>query len=168
MTKVQLAEDLKLFCESATKDMIFPLEVQQGDTEQKSRAPAVYKNRLPRSKEYRRYAPYIIVQVGDSHHVQKEGDKPRYRVTVRFIYCVYCEDEQDGATMLLNLMDRIEQKLLKSVQIGKHFLLDVHEPLESLPYIDDTAPFFAGETVCTFMLPAIEREVNFNGFKKGI
>lgn len=164
MTRVQLLDDLKPFCEDAVKDMKFPLEVQQGDTEQIRRAPVVYKMRLPNSKEYRKYAPYIIAQIVNSHHEQKEGEKPLYKVVVRFIFGVYCEDEQDGAIMLLNVMDRVQERLLKSVQVGKYFELDVHEGLEALPYPDNTAPFFAGEMIGTFKRPGIEREVNFNGF----
>lgn len=159
MTRVMLLDDLTAFCEDAVKNMKFPLEVQQGDTEQIYREPAVYKMRLPHSKDARKYAPYIIVQVINSTHTQKAGDKPRYMVPVRFIFCVYCKDEQDGSIMLLNVMDRVQEKLLKSVQVGKRFLLNIHEPLESIIYSADTAPFFAGEMMGTFVLPATEREV---------
>lgn len=164
MTRVQLLDDLKPFCEDAVKDMKFPLEVQQGDTEQIRRAPVLYKMRLPYSKEYRKYAPYIIAQITNSYHEQKTGEKPMYKVVVRFIFGVYCEDEQDGAIMLLNVMDRVQERLLKSVQVGKYFELDVHEPLEGFVYPNDTAPFFAGEMIGTFKRTGIEREVNFNEF----
>lgn len=166
MTLVELLDDLTAFCKDATKNMKFPLEVQQGDTKLIHRAPDVYKGRLPHSKEFKKYVPYIIVQVTNSTHTQKEGDKPRFMVPVRLVFCVYCEDEQEGSVMLLNLMDRVRYKLLKRVQVGKYSLLNVHEPLESNVYQEDTAPYFAGEMVGTFVLPGIEREVDFNGLKK--
>lgn len=159
MTRVELLEDLTVFCEEAVKGMILPVEVQTGDVKQIEREPGIYKQRLPHSQNANKYAPYIIVQIVDSDHTQKEGDKPRYMVAVRFIHCVYSEDEQVGSIMLLNLMDRVQEKLLKSVQIGKAALLNVHEPLESVIYSVDTAPFFAGEMLGTFYLPGIEREV---------
>lgn len=158
MTRVMLLDDLKAFCEDAVKNMKFPLEVQQGDTKQEHRAPDVYKNRLPHSKEYKKYVPYIIAQILTGEHVQKPGE-PRYMVKVRLVFCVYGEDEQEGSIMLLNVMDRVQEKLLKSVNVGKYFKLNVGEPLESLVYTDDTAPYFAGEMVGTFELPAIKREV---------
>lgn len=159
MTSVQLLDDLKAFCEEAVKDMKFPLEVQQGDTEKVHRAPDLYKGRLPHSKEYKKYVPYIIAQIITGEHIQKPGDQPKHMEKVRLVFCVYCEDEQEGSIMLLNVMDRVQERLLKKVQIGKYFKLNVNEPLESLVYTDDTAPYFAGEMVGTFTLPAINREV---------
>lgn len=161
MTQVQLLEDLKQFCEEAVKKMVLPVQLQKGDAKAKSRVPEVYKMRLPHSSEAKKYAPYIIIQVIDSKHVQPEGKLPDYTTTVRFIFAVYGEDEQEGALMLMNLIDRVRQQLLKQVQVGAEFLLDVHSPLEMLIYPDNTAPFYAGEMVGTFYLPPIEREVNF-------
>lgn len=158
MTRVMLLDDLKAFCVNAVKDMKFPLEVQQGDTKQMYREPDVYKNRLPHSKEYKKYVPYIIAQILNGEHIQKPGE-PQYMAKVRFVFCVYSEDEQEGSIMLLNVMDRVQEKLLKSVNLGKYFKLNVGEPLESIVYTDDTAPYFAGEMVGTFVLPAIKREV---------
>lgn len=159
MTRTQLLDDFTAFCKDAVKDMKFPLEVQQGDTKKIHRAPDVYKNRLPHSKEYKKYVPYIIAQIITGEHIQKPGKQPQHTVQVRLVFCVYGEDEQEGSIMLLNVMDRVQEKILKSVQVGKYFELDVNEPLESLIYTDDTAPYFAGEMVGTFKLPAIKREV---------
>ena len=58
-------------------------------------------------------------------------------------------------------MDTVEIEILKKVKIGKYFQLDVHEPLDSIIYPNDTAPFFAGEMIGTFILPSIKREVDF-------
>lgn len=161
MTQVQLLEDLKQFCEEAVKKMVLPVQLQKGDAKAESRAPKVYKMRLPHSRAAEKYVPYIIIQVIDSKHVQPNGKLPTYTATVRFIFAVYGEDEQEGSLMLMNLIDRVRQRLLKQVQVGAEFLLDVHSPLEMLIYPDNTAPFYAGEMVGTFYLPPIEREVNF-------
>ena len=59
-------------------------------------------------------------------------------------------------------MDRIQIHLMKQLNIGKCFMLDLNEPFESLVYPDDTAPYYAGEMVGTFQLPPIQQEVNFN------
>ena len=150
MTRVKLIQELKTFCEDAIKNVSLPEAVQKGDAKEKSRVPAVYLMRLPDSNSAKKLAPYIIVQFIDSK-------------AVRFIFCVYSQDEQDGAVMLLNLMDRVQERLLEQVQIGKEFVLDEQEGVESVVYPDDTAPYYAGEMIGTFHIRPIQREVDFFG-----
>ena len=161
MTRYFLIEELKKFCEKETKHLEYPTAVQKGDTKRVKRAPKVYKMRLPNARDYKKYEPYIIIQLADSEHIQPEGSPPKHSATIRFIFCVTHEDESEGAMLLLNLMDIIQMELLKSVRIGPHFCLDVHQPLSTLIYPDDTAPYYAGEMVGTFKLTAIQPEVNF-------
>ncbi len=168
MTVVELLNSLKTLCEDATKNMILPTEVQNGDTKRIARAPEFYLQRLPNPKNAKKIVPYGIIQAIHAQHIQKPGDKPKFFVDVRFVFSVYNEDEQDGAIMLINFMERVYQRLLKDVAIGRVFLLNVNEPLEMLVYPDDTAPYFAGEMAGTFMLPPIEREVDWNGLKKQV
>lgn len=163
MTRVKLIEDLKLMCEEAVEKMRLPLAVQRGDVKRQFREPKIFGMRLPNSDSAEKYAPYIIVQLINSSHVQKAGKPPFYTAVVRFVFAVYSEDEQDGAIMLLNVMDRVQQKLLAKVQVGKPFLLDVHEPVESIVYPDNTAPYYAGEMLATFILPPTEREDGLSG-----
>ena len=47
MTSVVLLEQLKAFTEKIMADMILPVAMQQGDTEQAYRAPEVYLMPLP-------------------------------------------------------------------------------------------------------------------------
>ncbi|MCM1299274.1 MAG: hypothetical protein NC203_00350 [Firmicutes bacterium] len=159
MTQVKLLEDLKQLCKEAVKNMELPVQMQKGDTKAQSKVPDVYKMRLPHSDSAKKYVPYIIIQALSGKHVQANGERPRYTVNVRFVFAVYGEDEQEGSLMLMNLMDRVQYALLKQVQVGAEFLLDVHSALETLIYPDDTAPFYAGEMAGTFYLPPIEREV---------
>ena len=165
MTRVKLIYELKLFCESAVNGMELPLVVQKGDKEERTRVPTVYMMRLPDSQSAQKIAPYIIVQLVDSKHRREDGGypNPSYTATVRFIFCVYSQDEEVGAVMLLNVMDRVQEKLLKQIQIGDCFTLDEHEGIESVVYPDDTAPYYAGEMIGTFHIRPIEREVDLFG-----
>jgi hypothetical protein len=72
---------------------------------------------------------------------------------------VYHPDEEEGALLLLNLMERLRIRLLKDVVIAGQFELDLEAGLETLIYPDDTAPYYAGELLSTWKLPAVEREV---------
>lgn len=165
MTRVKLIQELKKFCEDAIKNIFLPEAVQKGDTKEKNRIPGVYLMRLPDSASTSKLAPYIIVQFINSKHGRNDGSlpNPSYTAVVRFIFCVYSQDEQDGAVMLLNLMDRVQERLLEQVQIGKEFVLDEHEGVESVVYPDDTAPYYAGEMIGTFHIRPIQREVDFFG-----
>lgn len=57
MTSVVLLEQLKAFTEKIMADMILPVAMQQGDTEQAYRAPEVYLMRLPDSRAAKKKAP---------------------------------------------------------------------------------------------------------------
>lgn len=57
MTCVVLLEQLKAFTEDVMKDLLLPVAMQKGDTEQEGRPPAVYLMRLPDSKSAQKKAP---------------------------------------------------------------------------------------------------------------
>ena len=77
---------------------------------------------------------------------------------VRSIFCVYCNDEQEGALHLLNLMERLRIRLLQDVVIGGQFELDLEAGIEVLIYPENTAPYFAGEMSTTWKMPSVERK----------
>ena len=93
--------------------------------------------------------------------LQKGDTEQSFRpAKVRSICCVYNDDEQEGGLMLLNLMERLRIAMLRQVVIGGQFTLDLEAGLETIVYPDDTAPYFVGEMISTWMLPPVEREVN--------
>jgi len=159
MTKVILLEQLRDFTLAATADLIMPTSMQDGDKEQKHRAAEVFLMRLPDSRSAKKKAPYVLHQIITGADKQVPGDRDSSAVTVRSIFCVYNDNEQDGGLMLLNLMERLRIGLLKKVVIGNQFTLDKEAGLETLVYPDDTAPYYAGEMISVWKLPAVEREV---------
>lgn len=162
MTKVDLLDALAEFTQAATKDLIMPVRIQKEGEEQTYRAAQVFKTRLPDSKAAQKKAPYILHQVVTSKDQQPSGDEVESFTTVRSIFCVYCDDEQEGGLMLLNLMERVRISLLKEIVIGKQFELDLDPGgagIECLVYPDDTAPYFLGEMATTWKMPKIKREV---------
>lgn len=160
MNKVILLDQLKAFTEQATADIILPTHSQKGDTGSQYRAADVYRMRLPDSRAATKKAPYILHQIITGKDIQPSGQRPNSGTTVRTIFCVYCNDEQEGGLMLLNLMERLRIALLERVVIGQQFTLDLQAGLETLVYPDDTAPYFAGEMVSTWKLPAVKRKVD--------
>lgn len=160
MTRVILLERLKAFTEDAISELLLPTKMQKGDTEQEYRVADVYKMRLPDSTAAQKKAPYIIHQLITAKDSQPRGSLGESVAKIRSIFCVYSEDEQEGALLLLNLMERVRIALLKERVVGSQFelLLD-DEGMEALIYPDDTAPYFAGEMVSNWRLPAVEREV---------
>ncbi|MBE6537940.1 MAG: hypothetical protein E7671_00555 [Ruminococcaceae bacterium] len=158
MTAAILIDKLKSFIENSVKDFSLPERVQEGDTEEIFRAPNVYKLRLDSSGEAKKKAPYIIIQLENGAHKQVKGENAQASVNIRLIFCVYHEDEQEGAVALLNVIEKVRMDLLRHIVIGGCFKLDTEEKLEWLIYNEDTAPYYAGEMIGTFLIPPIERE----------
>lgn len=165
----ELLEALKKLIEDAIKDLLLPIRAQNKDDESDFaenpdhawRKPDVYLMRLPDSKEAKKKAPYVLVQLITAADWQDERQIDDSVAVVRIICCVYDKDEQTGALNLLNLGSRIRITLLKTCTAGsnKAFVLDKTEKLEFMAYPDDTAPYYAGEMIGTWHLPPISREV---------
>ena len=164
LSKVSLLEALKEHTEAVTSDMLLPVRIQKGDDDQTptERAAEVFIGRLPDTKQSTKKAPYILHQLVNSNNKQIPGEQLASKVIVRSIFCVYCEDEQEGTLYLINLMERMRIALLRNPLIGNNvFECDLQEGLEDLVYPDDTAPYFLGEMVSTWDLPPIKREVRY-------
>lgn len=158
--RLSLLEALKAFIESKVSDIMLPVSVQKGDEAATERAPDVYIMRIPSSSSVKKYAPYILIQFVNGIDKQPHGKNSESTSLIRIIGCVYNDNEVEGAKMLLNLMETIRIAFMKTVVIDKRYKLDTDAGLESLMYLDDTAPYYVGELVGTFMEAAIEREVN--------
>lgn len=158
MTNITLLEQLKLLTEETIKDIILPVRLQKGDSEQQSRAADVHLMRLPDSTAATKKAPYIIHQFVTSKDTQPTGKQESGSSVVRSVFCVYCENEQEGALHLLNLMERLRIRLLQQVIIGQQYQLDLEAGVEMLIYPEDSAPYYAGEMSTTWKMPSVERE----------
>ena len=160
---------LKEFIEKAIKDLKLPMRIQTNadktaaitDPDSALRVPEVYLMRLPDSKEAKKKAPYVLVQLITTGDMQDERQIDDSYAIVRIILCTYNNDEQEGALALLNLAGRIRIALLKACVVGENnaFWLDKTEKLEFMAYPDDTAPYYAGEMIGVWHLPPIKREV---------
>lgn len=160
MTKVILLEKLKEFTNAVIGEIIMPVAMQENDEHPPApRKAEVYCTRLPDSKSAKKKAPYILHQIITGKDVQPAGELEASSVTVRTVFCVYCDDEQEGGLMLLNLMERLRIALLEQVIVGGQFELDLQAGVESLVYPDDTAPYFDGEMISEWKLPGIKRKV---------
>ena len=162
LSKTSLLEALKERTIEATSDMILPVQMQKGDTEATERPADVYIGRLPESKQNTKKAPYILHQMVNSVNKQIPGEQLQSKAIVRSIFCVYCDNEQEGTLMLINLMERLRISLLRNPLIGDNaFECDFQEGLEDLVYPDDTYPYYLGEMISVWELPPIKREVRY-------
>jgi len=159
MNRITLLEQLRDISKIATEDIILPVREQKGDAEKVTRAADIYLMRLPDSRAAQKKAPYIIHQLITGKDIQPPGENETASAVVRSIFCVYNDNEEEGSLMLVNLMERLRIHLLRQVVIGDQFQLDLVVGLESMVYPEDTAPYYAGEMVSTWILPAIQREV---------
>ena len=160
MTRVKLLDELVNFTEAVTATMRFPVRVQKAGESVTTKAPSVYRMRLPDSTSATKKAPYILHQVITGVDEQREGQREESTCTIRSIFCVYCDDEQEGAMYLLNLMERMRIALLRQRVLGRYFQLDLEEQIQTLNYPEDTAPYYAGEMVTVWQMPTISQELN--------
>lgn len=163
MTKIDLLNTLKAYTEEKTKDLLFPVKHQKedGDTPPPERSMTVYRMRLPSSGSAVKKAPYVIHQIitGKDARSSKNGNQLESRATVRSIFCVYNDNEEEGALSLLNAMERVRISLLKDEVLASRYQLDLKEGIEMMIYPDDSYPHYAGEMATTWRIPSIEREV---------
>lgn len=162
MTKVILLEELAAFTKAATQDLLLPARPQEEDEAPPPPRPSgVYRMRLPKFRDATRKAPYILHQVLTGKDVQQAGVRPEASAVVRTVFCVYHEDEEQGALSLLNLMEALRVALLERPVLPGPFALNLKAGLEALAYPDDgeprTAPYYLGEMISTWNMPPVVR-----------
>lgn len=103
-------------------------------------------------------APYILHQIVTGEDEQKPGGPTDSSVEIRSLFCVYGEDDQEGALRLLTTVEHFRQELLMHGVIAKQFALDLSQKLSTLYYTDNTAPYFCAELVSVWKIPSVNRE----------
>jgi len=170
-TKVGLLHELKAFTEQTVKDLLLPVKQQSRDERECDPRPAsVYLARLPDMTSYQKKAPFILHQAVTSldeiTNTNKEtGMQIRRKLksagVIRSVFCVYHPDEQEGGMALLNLMEKMRVALLEAPILNQIFELDLDEGLSQMVYPETgergTAPYYLGEMVTTWKLPAVKR-----------
>lgn len=164
MTRLDLLYALKAETELATKDILLPVARQKGDDDaQGLRRVAIHLMRLPDMSAAAKKAPYIIHQFINGVDTQNPSNSTKSIAAVRSIFTVYNLNDEEGGLSLLNLMERFRIHLLRRRVIGAAFDLHMEEGggIESLIYPEQTSPYYSGEMLTTWDIPAVEREVNY-------
>lgn len=159
MNKVILLEQLKEFTELAIKDLLMPVRPQENSPQEPPRPARVHLINLPSGRGPTEQAPYVIHRIITGKDEQPAGEREQAETLVRTVFAVYNPDEQEGGLMLLNLMERLRIALLQRRVLGGQFALDMQAGIESLIYPDNNAPFYLGEMMSRWWLPAIKREL---------
>lgn len=159
MNKVVLLEQLKEFSEQVIKDLLMPVCQQENQPQEPDRPAVVHIMNLSSGRGAVNQAPYIIHRIITGKDEQPAGEREQAGALVRTVFAVYNPDEQEGGLMLLNLMERLRIALLQKRVVGGQFALDMQAGIESLIYPDNNAPFYLGEMMSRWWLPAIKREL---------
>lgn len=154
MTPQNLINSLKEFVENSIKDIILPVNDQDGEG-LKPRAAKVHALSLPDKDSTLGAVPYVLLQL-----LKGKDEGEDFTCDIRMVICVYNPNEVDGNWQRLSLVTRIKTDLEKTVLIGKKYLLQM--PVEYLLYDSDTAPYFVAEIMTTFSLPPVHREIKTN------
>lgn len=159
MTRTQLLQDLKAFSEECLKDFLLPVKRQKTDTTERIKSPDVYLMRMPDSNSAAEKAPCLLIQIVGGMDAQSQGQKVSSSVSVRIVFMVYNQDEQEGGLALLELMERYRIALLKMVVLNNQYVLDLENGIETTVYPDNTAPYYIGEINTNWHIPPVNREV---------
>lgn len=158
MTPIDLMDVLKDYTEQVLSTVVLPVKVGR-DSEPVMKTPDVYLMNLPDVKAQREKAPYVVLQLVNGIDDQDEGKLSTSACNIRIVVCAYSEDLAEGPLQVCNVIDRLRKSMLEDRIIGKRYELQM--PLEYLIYPDNPAPFYFGELMTTWKLPAVRRRVNF-------
>ena len=156
MTPIMLMQALQGFIEKETADLKMQARVKRNSGEKAERPPGVYIGELPEPEGTERLAPYVLMKFLTGKHERNTGEDEN-RCMVRIVCVAYSEDPQERYIQVLNLLSRMELRLLEETVIDSRFTLQ--SPLEMIVYEDDTGPYKIGEMVTTWELPAIGRTI---------
>lgn len=152
MTPLDLLESLKSYCKEITKDMRLIARVPENGTEAGERPPKVFVGNLPDKESEKKAAPYILLKL-----LTKKTDDEESVCRVRIIGVTYSEDKQENYIQCLNLITKIETKLLEDVVIGGKY--SCQKPIETIIYDDDLEVYQIGEMMTIWEMPKVERNV---------
>ncbi len=152
MTPLDLLVSLKGYCEEITKDMRLIARVPDNGTEAAEQPPKVFIGNLPNKESEKKAAPYILLKF-----LTKKTDDEESICRVRIICVTYSEDKQENYIQCLNLLTRIESKLLEDTVIVNRY--SCQKPIESVIYDDDLEVYQVGEIMTIWEMPKVERDV---------
>ncbi len=152
MTPLELLESLKAYCEEITKDMLLVARVPENGTEAGERPPKVFIGNLPDKELEKKAAPYILLKL-----LTKKTSDEESVCRVRIICVTFSEDKQENYIQCLNLLTRIETKLLEDVVIDNRY--SCQKPIESILYDDDLEVYQIGEMMTIWEMQKAERNV---------
>lgn len=152
MTALDLLESLERYCRENTKDMRLVARVPENGTEAGERPPEVFVGNLPNKESEKKAAPYILLKL-----LTKKTDDEESVCRVRIICVTYSEDKQENYIQCLNVLTRLETKLLEDVVITNRY--SCQKPIETIVYDDDLEVYQVGEMMTTWEIPKAERDV---------
>lgn len=152
-----LIQALQGFIQKETKDLKMTSRVKRNSTEPAERQPEVYIGELPEPEGVEKAAPYILLKLLTGKHERNSGNDEN-KCMVRVIFVAYSEDPQECYIQLLNVIARVQYRLLEETVIDNRFTLQ--SPLEMVIYEDDTGAYKIGEMMTIWELPVVKRKID--------
>ncbi|MBD5117620.1 MAG: hypothetical protein HDT37_00605 [Clostridiales bacterium] len=165
MTPLDLLDEMKIYIEQQTKDLILPTRMDRRSGETPERPAEVHTMALPNKKAETERIPYVLLQFLTSKDQQEPGEMPESSCKIRIVAATYSEDKAEGSRCLLNLLTRIRLAFLRDGSIADRYLLKIRkeQPLEMIIYPDSPAPYYLGEMMTEWTLPPVNIECPFSG-----
>ena len=100
-----------------------------------------------------------MIQPIQGEDSQAAGKRRGVDAMVRLVFTIFHPDGEEGGPALLELMERVRTAFLKNPNIGGQFSLVEAEGLAWVINYELSPPYYNGEMVGRWTLPAVEREV---------
>ncbi len=152
MTPLDLLKALERYCKEITKDMCLVARVPENGTEAGERPPKVFIGGIPSKESEKKAAPYILLKL----LTKKTGDEESV-CRVRIICVTYSEDKEENYIQCLNLLTRLENRLLEDTVIADRY--SCQKPIETVVYDDDLEVYQVGEIMTVWEMKKVERDV---------
>lgn len=162
MEKIELLTAFRELAERATSGIALPVRPQKSDKQPPvPRPPVHYLMRVPDSSAADKKVPYILHMLIGSKDIHPQGQAaPESRATICSTVCVYDEDEQGGAMLALSLLEAMRIEILRNAHpLGGRYTLDREGGVEYVLYPDTSAPYYIGELIAIWDVPAVAPQV---------
>ncbi len=157
MTVIDLLKDMAAFTETATKDIILDSSERGTDGSYIKRPPKVFLMNIPDKEAEKKVAPCIILQAITGKDIEGEGRKEaQVTENMRIVVQTFNRDAQIGALDVLEILERLRIELRQKGVLSAQYGIG---EIETLVYPNTMSPYYMGEMMIEFGMPAVKREL---------
>ncbi len=152
MTVINLLDDICGFLKTELKGITLLTNERGDEGEFKKAEMNIYRSNIPEKEGERQITPCIVVQA-----VTEKDDGEEDEVKVRLALAVFNPDAEKGALDVLEIVQRIKERLRKRPTLLNMYGVGT---IEALFYPSDETMYYYGEMMIDFYLPKVKADID--------